>query len=99
MNIRHEDEGGIHTVFLEGRLDYHAARELKLQMDEVLEKANELVYDLEKVDYLSSAGLRVLLESQIAMRGKGGMRVINVSDDVLKILKISNFDKVLGIKS
>ena len=86
------------TLKIEGRLDTTTAPELEKAINgegAVLEK---LVLDFEKVNYISSAGLRVLLTAQKKMNTQGLMELINVSEDVMDILEMTGFADILVIK-
>ena len=54
--------------------------------------------DFEKVEYISSAGLRVLLTAHKSMSKKGGMKLINVSEDIMEILEVTGFNDILTIE-
>ena len=86
------------TMTLEGRLDTNTAPELEEALSNVDDDVTELVFDLEKLDYISSAGLRVLLSAQKMMNEKGVMKVINASDDVLEIFEVTGFSDILTIE-
>ena len=68
------------TLALEGRLDSTTAPELETELKAFLDDASEIVFDMEKLDYISSAGLRVLLSAQKVMVKKGGMKVIHANE-------------------
>ena len=70
------------TIALEGRLDTMTAPELEKAFKESLDGADTLIMDLSKLDYVSSAGLRVLLSAHKQMSQKGGMKVTHVNDIV-----------------
>ena len=94
LNINKTTENGICTVALEGRLDTITSPELKSSLDEV----TELILDFEKLEYISSAGLRVLLSAQKTMNSQGSMRVIHVNETVMEIFEVSGFVYVLTIE-
>ena len=85
------------TIHLEGRLDTNTASQLdtEIRADEDLET---LVLDMEKLDYISSAGLRVLLSSQKWMNKKGAMKIVNVRSDVMDIFDVTGFTDILDIE-
>ena len=85
------------NVKVEGRLDTATAPELEAELAEVLDEADELVFDLEGLEYMSSAGLRILLATQKKMGLKGGMKVINVNDVIMEIFEITGFSDILTI--
>ncbi len=86
------------TVRVEGRLDTTTAPELECVLKDAGEKSDSLVLDFEELDYLSSAGLRVLLSAQKMMMQKKGMKVIHVNETVWEILEVTGFSDVLTIE-
>ena len=62
-----------------------------------IEGVTELTFDLEKLDYISSAGLRVLLSSQKAMNKQGSMKVIHVHEEIMEIFEVTGFSDILTI--
>ncbi len=86
------------TLSIEGRLDTLTAPELEKTIDNDLGGIEKLVLDLEKLDYISSAGLRVLLHAEKIMQRLGGMRVKNVSETVMEIFAVTGFDEILTIE-
>ena len=86
------------TLSPEGRLDNHSSPELKDTVDNSLEGVTSLVLDLSMVDYVSSAGLRTLLSVHKQMSERGGMKVTNVKEGVMEILKMTGFVNVLSIE-
>ena len=85
-------------VKVEGRLDTATAPELEQELNDAIDEAEELVFDLEGLEYLSSAGLRILLASQKKMAAKGGMKVTNVNDVIMEIFEITGFSDILTIE-
>ena len=83
---------------LEGRLDTVTAPELEASLREDLEKADNLVLDFGKLEYISSAGLRVLLSAHKSMAGKGGMKVTNVNEIVNEVFEVTGFSDILTIE-
>lgn len=86
------------VVRVEGRLDTTTAPELESVLKDAGEKSDSLVLDFEELDYLSSAGLRVLLSAQKMMMQKNGMKVIHVNETVWEILEVTGFSDVLTIE-
>lgn len=86
------------TITLEGRLDTTTAPELEKDLNESIGAANELTLDFAKLDYISSAGLRVLLSAHKAMSKKGGMKVVNVNDIVREVFDVTGFADILIIE-
>ena len=99
MNIQSEMSGNTLTVKPEGRLDTLQSPQLEKYLKEHAEQAHDVVMDLEKVDYISSAGLRVLIQEQKRLREKkGGMVVRNVCESVMNVLELTGFVHVLTIE-
>lgn len=87
------------TIFkLEGRLDTVTAPELEQVINNEGEALKNLVLDFSGINYISSAGLRVLLGAQKKMNAQGSMELINVSKDVMDILEMTGFADILVIK-
>ena len=86
------------TIALEGRLDTNTAPDLEKELKESTEGINELILDLEKLEYISSAGLRVLLAAQKTMAKKDGMKLIHVNDLIMEILDVTGFVDILEIE-
>lgn len=85
-------------VKVSGRIDTISAPNFEKAVDEVLEEANSLVFDLAGVEYISSAGLRVILKAQKVMGNKGKMKIINVPEAVREIFDITGFSDFLTIE-
>ena len=98
LNINKEQNGGLLTVALEGRLDTVTAPELEGELTASLDGTEELVLDMKDLEYISSAGLRVLLSAQKNMSGKGSMKLINVNETVMEILEVTGFTDILTIE-
>lgn len=86
------------TVALEGRLDTTTSPELEKSLQESLDGVSELVMDLAGLEYISSAGLRVLLSAQKQMMKQGSMKVIHVSETVMEIFEVTGFVDILTIE-
>ena len=87
------------TIEVEGRLDTVTAPELEKEVKGGLDSVQELTFDFSKLEYISSAGLRVLLTAQKLMKKKGGSMVIKgSSEDVLEIFEITGFSTLLDIE-
>ena len=98
LNITKSGADGKVVIALEGRLDTVTAPDLEKTMDESLDGATELIMDFEKLEYISSAGLRVLLSAHKAMAGKGTMKVINVNEIIMEIFEVTGFSDILNIE-
>ncbi len=98
MTINKTMNGNALTIALEGRLDTTTAPELEQALKESLDSAQELIMDFSKLDYISSAGLRVLLSAHKTMRAKGGMKVVNVNEIVKEVFDVTGFADILDIE-
>lgn len=85
------------TISAAGRLDTSTAPELDKVVEESIQSAQELVMDLKDLEYISSAGLRVLLKAQKVMRDKGGMKVIHANEIVMEVFEVTGFTDILTI--
>ena len=97
LNIQKTIENETANVALKGRLDTVTAPDLEKTLKEILPGLKSLVFDFEKLDYISSAGLRVLLSAQKAMNAQGGMQVKNVNETVMEIFEVTGFSDILTI--
>jgi len=97
MTITKNLNGTTLEVALEGRLDTMTAPELEAELNGSMEGAESLVLDFSKLDYISSAGLRVLLAAHKAMNAKGGMKVTHVNEIVREVFEVTGFSDILTI--
>ena len=87
------------TIQLEGRLDKLSSPILEEEMKKELEKKKDLVIDFKNLEYISSAGLRILIASEKELKAIGkNMEIINVNDDVMSILNVTGFIYILNVK-
>ena len=98
MTINKEMNGNALTIALEGRLDTMTAPELEAELNQSMNSAESLTLDFSKLDYISSAGLRVLLSAHKAMSGKGGMKVTHVNEIVREVFDVTGFADILTIE-
>ena len=98
MNIDRSVEGTTTNLKISGRLDTSTAPELEATINTCLEGVEELVMDFEGLEYVSSAGLRVILKSQKIMNKQGSMKIINVNDTIMEVFDITGFADVLTIE-
>lgn len=82
----------------EGRLDSSTAPMMESAVKAILPDITDLTFDFEKLEYISSAGLRVLLSAQKAMDAKGKMKVTGVNEAVMEIFEITGFSDILNIE-
>ena len=98
MNIVKTQNNQSLTIALEGRLDTTTAPQLETELKSCLNGVEALVMDMEKLDYISSAGLRVLLAAQKQMAKQGEMKVIHVSESIMEIFEVTGFSDILTIE-
>lgn len=97
MNIIKRPEGTVLHLALEGRLDTTTAPQLEAELKGALDGITELELDFEKLEYLSSAGLRVLLSAQKVMNKQGKMVVRHVNDTIYEVFEVTGFLDILTI--
>jgi anti-sigma B factor antagonist len=98
MTINKTQNGSTLTIALEGRLDTMTAPELEAELNQSMNGAEELIFDFSKLDYISSAGLRVLLSAHKVMSGKGGMKITHVNEIVQEVFDVTGFSDILTIE-
>lgn len=97
MEVDIKLEGQKATVLIEGRIDSSTAPELEKKISKVIKKVNDIVLDFEKVEYITSAGLRVILAASKALSEKGKLLIINTSDVIKEIFDMTGFSTVVEI--
>ena len=85
-------------IALSGRLDTTTAPELESELKGSLDGVTALIMDFRELEYISSAGLRVLLSSQKTMNKQGSMVIKNASDEVKEIFDVTGFSEILTIE-
>ena len=98
MTITKNQNGNTLEIALEGRLDTMTAPQLEEELNRSMPAAESLKLDFSRLEYISSAGLRVLLSAHKAMSGKGGMTVRNVNDIVQEVFEVTGFADILNIE-
>ena len=98
MNINKTQNASALTVAVEGRLDTTTAPVLEAELKASLDGVTELVLAFEKLDYISSAGLRVLLSAQKVMTKQGSMKVIRMSETVMEIFEVTGFSDIIDVE-
>lgn len=98
MEIIKQQDGEKLNVQLVGRLDTTTAPELEEALMRDLTGIKELHFDFAKLEYISSAGLRVLLAAQKIMNGQGSMKISNVISDIMEVFEITGFTDILTIE-
>ncbi len=97
MTITKTQNGSALSIALEGRLDTMTSPDLEAALKDALPQAESLNLDFSKLDYISSAGLRVLLSAHKAMASKGGMTIQNVNEIVGEVFEVTGFSDILTI--
>lgn len=93
--IRNAEEA---TIEVTGRLDTTTAPSLDKTINEDVKEVKELTLDLKGLEYISSAGLRVLLSAQKKMQKIGSMKVKNVCEEVMEVFEMTGFADILVIE-
>ena len=99
MKITKNVNGNQLGLALEGRLDTTTAPELEKVLQSSLDGVEELVFDMAELEYLSSAGLRILLGAQKAMKNQGSMKVVHVNETIMEIFEVTGFADILTIEN
>ena len=98
MTIEKVLNGQSAKLVVVGRLDTQTAPELEKEIDGVIANLNELIFDMNGLEYVSSAGLRVILKAQKIMNAKGSMKLIGVNDSIMEVFDITGFLDILTIE-
>ena len=98
MTIDRNVDGAKTQLKISGRLDTSTAPELETTIDNCISGVEELIIDFEGLEYVSSAGLRVILKAQKIMNKQGSMKIINVNDTIMEVFDITGFADVLTIE-
>ena len=98
MNIKVKKEMEEIIIFVGGRLDTTTAPQLEKTINENINNTKNLILDLKELQYISSAGLRVLLIAQKKMQNIGSMKVKNVCEEIMEIFEMTGFTDILTIE-
>ena len=98
MTIEKKINGEELTLIVSGRLDTQTAPDLENVLDASLPGLKELIFDMTNLEYVSSAGLRVILKAQKAMNAQGSMKLIGVNDNIMEVFDITGFLDILTIE-
>ncbi len=98
LDIKKTIEGEKALLELSGRIDSNTAVELEQAVKASIEGVTELTLDMKETEYISSAGLRVLLAAQKQMNKQGKMKVLNVNETVMEVFEITGFADILTIE-
>ena len=97
MEIVSKAEGSKVTMEITGWLDTQTAPQLEKELS-ALDPATSLVFDFANLEYISSAGLRLVIAAYKKMAGKEGFRIVNVSDEVYDVFSLTGFDQKINIE-
>ena len=97
MTIEKKLNGTELTLAISGRMDTSTAPQMEAVVEE-LTGVKELVLDCAELEYVSSAGLRVIMKAQKKMAEAGSMKVINVNETIMEVFEITGFDSFLTIE-
>ena len=98
MTITKKQNGTQLEIALEGRLDTSTAPELEKELNGSLGSVTELILNFSQLEYISSAGLRVLLSAHKAMNAKGNMKVTHINEIVQEVFEVTGFSDILTIE-
>lgn len=98
MTIEKTIQGTAAVLKIAGRLDTTTAPELEAVVDSSIAGVQELVLDCGALEYISSAGLRVILKAQKQMNAQGSMKLTNVNDTIMEVFDITGFADILTIE-
>ncbi len=98
LNIEKKSNETELTFVLKGRLDTTTAPELEKELKASMDGVTALIIDMAALDYISSAGLRVLLSAQKTMNKQGKMKVVHVSETIMEIFEVTGFSEILTIE-
>lgn len=98
MTINKQTDGSAMTIALEGRLDTTTAPDLEKEVQESLGGISNLVFDLSQLEYISSAGLRVLLSAQKIMNKQGEMKIKGANEAIMEVFEVTGFIDILSIE-
>ena len=100
LNIEKKLENGALFIALEGELDTLSSPDFEAELEPLLKEADSVTIDFEKLEYISSAGLRVLLAAEQAMEEKGAeqVKIVNINDTIRNIFDITGFADILSLE-
>lgn len=98
MNINKTIDGSALHIALEGRLDTTTAPQLEAELKQSMDGVTMLEFDFDKLEYLSSAGLRVILAAQKTMNKQGKMIIRHVNGTIMEVFEVTGFIDILTIE-
>lgn len=99
MNLTKTKKGTTVIISIDGRIDTNTAMEFGEQVNDALDNIENLILDFSNVEYISSLGLRAILELQKRMASQGTMKVLNPNSSVMDIFNMTGFSKILTIEN
>jgi anti-anti-sigma factor len=98
MTANVSNEGDVYTIAITGRIDTISAPELEEEFNRIEPKAEKVIFDMTGVDYISSAGMRMIVAVHRKMASKGGLVLRGLKKNVRAIINLTGFSKVLTIE-
>ena len=98
MTIEKQLNGASAILLVSGRLDTQTAPELEKELDATVQGLKDLTFDMTGLEYISSAGLRVILKAQKIMNVQGSMKLVGVNDSIMEVFDITGFLDILTIE-
>lgn len=98
MNISKKIENNVMTVSVAGRLDTTTAPQFEAELKDSFTDVTDLIMDFSNLEYISSAGLRVILSAQKIMNKQGRMIIKNVNEDIMEVFEVTGFSDILTIE-
>ena len=98
MEINKNLEGSKLEIAVDGRLDTTTSPMLEKEIKDSLDGITELIFDFDRLEYISSAGLRVILTAQKIMNKQGKMKIKNVCEEIMEVFEITGFSDILSIE-
>lgn len=98
LKLEKKSENGNLTIALEGRLDTATSPELEKELKASLDGVTALTLDFAQLEYISSAGLRVLLTAQKTMNKQGAMKILHANETIREIFEVTGFSDILTIE-
>lgn len=95
ISVDVKNEGKKYTVALAGYVDYSNADEFDTKVKEVIKDADSMVIDMEKLEYISSAGIRVIVYAYNELENKGGLKLIKLNDVVKDIFEVTGLQDLI----
>ncbi len=99
MNLTKTKKGTTVIISIDGRIDTNTAMEFGEQVNDALDNIENLILDFSNVEYISSLGLRAILELQKRMASQGTMKVLNPNSSVMDVFNMTGFSKILTIEN